>query len=724
MLLARSRNFARGCLSRRGACGSPTDDTVRFAAIRHRAGPRSNQGTDIICSLLVALALTTLATSSAHAQPWSGIIDSSRAIDWRVTPPGIQPGVIGGIPSASWPNCVTAACNTLFGGTVTPTTINSAIASAPANTVVRIPAGNYNLASGITFAGKSNVALRGAGASATVLKISGPVNCAWPSLVCLQGSSGAYEASPAGTASWAAGYAQGATAITLAGVSGEALAVGQLIALDQIMDHADTGGITQCEGNGSPSGSDGFCGGTGQTQGRADRGQTELKRIVDCRADHNTTVGLPCTTTTNVTITPGLYMNNWRAAQSPGAWWWGTLAETLQNAGLEDLTVDHIGDVAQSNITLFNAYNCWLRGVRVIHQSRESVTLWDTSHVTVRDSYFVASKFHQTTAYGIEALTVSDAVIENNIFHYITAPILSVSMGSVISYNYALGSVYDAGGGNLWSFPMFWTHTSGGGMTLIEGNQVGGPGAIQDPDAGNTPLYTFFRNHFRGRDESTVTTVQQAPLIIQRMARADNIIANVLGLSGFNTLYEYSNRTTGPAPVGQTGDGTHTIYELGTQGASTLQWDPVVWTSLLRWGNYDVATGTTRFQVGEVPTAGIPFVNGNPAPSCSPTCLGQIQAIPSLIYPSRPAWFATPWGTPAWPPIGPDVTGGNHPDPNLGGRAYQIPARLCYSNSPTDPAYSGVAPDRGVLAFNAATCYASATSAGMPPVAPSGLALK
>src|SRR5207249_125203 len=100
--------------------------------------------------------------AGAAGQLWSGIIDPSRAVDWSNSV-----GVSGGIPSGSWPNCVTAACDTLLSGSVSTETINSAIASAPTQTVVRVPAGTFTLTSTINFAGKSNVALRGAGADQT-----------------------------------------------------------------------------------------------------------------------------------------------------------------------------------------------------------------------------------------------------------------------------------------------------------------------------------------------------------------------------------------------------------------------------------------------------------------------------------------------------------------------------------------------------------------------------
>jgi len=64
-----------------------------------------------------------------------------------------------------------------------------------------------------------------------------------------------------------------------------------------------------------------------------------------------------------------------------------------------------------------------------------------------------------------------------------------------------------------------------------------------------------------------------------------------------------------------------------------------------------------------------------------------------------------------WPANGPDVTGGDVQ--GLGGHANNIPAELCYANSPVDPAYPGAA-DRGVLLFNATRCYPSANGPAPP----------
>src|SRR6266550_4021318 len=59
-----------------------------------------------------------------HAQPWSGIIDPSRAADWT------SPGVVGGIPNNRTTNCAT------LNPGATAAQINSAIASCQSGQVV------------------------------------------------------------------------------------------------------------------------------------------------------------------------------------------------------------------------------------------------------------------------------------------------------------------------------------------------------------------------------------------------------------------------------------------------------------------------------------------------------------------------------------------------------------------------------------------------------------
>src|SRR5206468_5948895 len=139
------------------------------------------------------------------------------------------------------------------------------------------------------------------------------------------------------------------------------------------------------------------------------------------------------------------------------------------------------------------------------------------------------------------------------------------------------------------------------------------------------------------------------------------------------------------------------IYNLGMSGWGGGSSDPLVATSLLRWGNYDTVNNAVRFVPAEVPTTGVPFVRGNPVPATQ-------TLPPSFFLTSKPSWWGTPWGNPPWPAIGPGVTGGNvvagsGPASTLGGHVYKIPARLCFENTPRDGANPW-------LLFNAANCYA------------------
>ncbi len=181
----------------------------------------------------LALAILIVWSAPVEAALWSGIIDPERAADWR------NAGVAGGIPNR------TAICQTLSPG-ASAAQINSAIAACPANQVVFLNAGTYNLTAGLIFNGKSNVTLRGAGPNQTFLKFSGTVGCVVGGTdLCITDGYSLYPLNPGGSASWSAGYSQGTTSVTLSNTNG--LAVGDIMVLDQLDDsNTDTGNIWIC----------------------------------------------------------------------------------------------------------------------------------------------------------------------------------------------------------------------------------------------------------------------------------------------------------------------------------------------------------------------------------------------------------------------------------------------------------------------------------------------
>jgi hypothetical protein len=117
----------------------------------------------------------------------------------------------------------------------------------------------------------------------------------------------------------------------------------------------------------------------------------------------------------------------------------------------------------------------------------------------------------------------------------------------------------------------------------------------------------------------------------------------------------------------------------------------------MRWGNYDTVNNGVRFVAGEVPSGLSSFANPVPGSQTLPA---------SFFLDSKPSWF----GTVPWPPIGPDVTGGNIS--GLSGHAYKIPAQLCYENVST------------YTSFNAGSCYGNGSGDTTPPSPPRNLRIR
>jgi len=606
---------------------------------------------------LVALLLIIATPSAARAQLWSGILDRSRAVDWS------QAGVVSSIPNR------TTRCATLSPG-ATHTQINNALAACPANQVVFLNAGTYNLSGGIDFmaAGVRNVTLRGAGPDRTFLVVTGGgAACGGMSAnICVRGSSGNWQGEPRGTANWTAGFTQGTTQITLSSVGG--LSVGQIIVLDQLDDA-------------SPSASGPFVTGacayqTGgcENMGRdGNRAQTQLVAIQAINGNV-------------VTISPGLHMTNWSASKSPGVWWWGGITETAVKDGIEDLSIDHSGSPALTGIALRNGYNCWVKNVRSINSNRDHVWLNGCAHCEVRDSYFFGTQRAVSTSYGVELFPASDSLVLNNIFQQITSPHLEgQSSGNVTAYNFMI-YMYQQLSPTFMFLGDAATHHGAAAMNLREG-QVGN-GLVYDLNHGTSNLLTVFRSRYLGTDTGAIENT--IPIEMNSFHRYNNFIGNVLGTPGYHNNYEYSN-----GPLGLKLTLARSIFELGFTRccggfSAGLDFDAASISTLYRWGNFDYATNTSRWNASEVP-AGQPIPNSHSLP-------------PSFFLSAKPAWF----GSVPFPPIGPDVSG----------NAHDIPAKRCYLNVMRGPADGTGSP----LTFNANSCYGS--SASVSPNPPQGLSVQ
>src|SRR5215469_11667143 len=139
--------------------------------------------------LIIALAVGTLGCagiSTGHIgdasdppsspQPWSGILDPSRAIDWS------SAGVPGGIPNRTTQCGPTVNASGDTSGAQDVSNVNTAIqnCNSQPNTVVQLGTGTFYVCGGITFGSPqnsygytnivNNVTLRGGGPLATILK--------------------------------------------------------------------------------------------------------------------------------------------------------------------------------------------------------------------------------------------------------------------------------------------------------------------------------------------------------------------------------------------------------------------------------------------------------------------------------------------------------------------------------------------------------------------------
>lgn len=604
----------------------------------------------LLCGVLLGVA--------ANAEAQQSIVSASRSVDWR------NVGIVGGVPER------TTICTTLSPG-ASASQINSAIQSCGSNQVVKLNAGTYNLSSGITFNNKSNVTLRGAGANQTFLVFTGAHACHGTSAdICLDSVDTNWRGGPSNTANWTAGYTKGTTVITLSTTSN--LSVGKLIALDQTDDSSDGGGIYVCSS--SACATDGDGGGL-----RSGRSQQQMVTVTAISGNQ-------------VTISPGLYMPNWSSGRSPQAWW---SSNPISKSGVEDLSADHTSSGAMTGFEFFNCNGCWVKGVRSIKAGRAHVHILQSAKSIVRDSYFYENRDHASSSYGIETYPSSDTLIENNIFQGVTAPrVLQGCSGCVISYNYSINNRYTAS--TTWLSHSDFLHSGGIDNVLFEGNV--GQGIYSDTFHGTHNFVTAFRNRYEGygKNGGTTTTGNTIPFPLNSFSRYFNIVGNVLGSTARHTNYESGPFSGGSYEL--------SIYVIGEgNGVSD---DQNVARTLLRWGNYDVATGSVRFQTSEVPSGLSSFANSVPS-----------QTLPASFYLSgRPGFWPS---SKPWPAIGPDVTGGNIA--NVAGHAYTIPAQDCYSsmNGPADGT-------GGVLSFNAASCYGAGSGSGggsssTPPAAPTSL---
>lgn len=630
---------------------------------------------------VLVLIFCVVSAPLAQAQNWSGIIAPSRAENW-----GANAGLPATLPdgettSSPWqPPTRSTICSTIstsnFAGMssssyVSPTALNNALSSCPAGQAVYVNPGNYYFSNDILL--HNSVTLR-LDPGTTIFFNGG-------NSIIFNSNGNAFN-----NATWSAGYAQGATSITLSSNSG--LVAGKsVLTLYQCDDSFS--GVPNCGSGGwSDNGGVTVC---------AVQPTCSLDSAGPAQAQNQVVLvtGISGSGPYNLTISPGLYMSNWSAARTPFASGGGG----TYGMGVEGGTINGVNQTSGILVGISNTYAGWIVGTRFIGGSNNEIQLGNGAKNTlIMSCYFYTSVNLQTLPESININQDSDSLIMNNIFQIGPGPYAEGgASGDVVAYNYARDG-YSNSGNETFMGNVTVGHDPGESFFLWEGNQLA---SIQDDSAhGSHNLDTTFRNLISADDPPYPTSSSVVARMEGGYARFMNDIGNVLG-SGNVSAYLVTANSGGGNPV----------FSVGAWANGPT--DSLAATTAMRWGNYDTVTKAARWcgnssdpgwsttcgSASEVPTSlssnAAPFQN--PVPSS--TTLPASFFMPVTAHPSGGtglSWWAVCTNYPTcsatqsqpFPPIGPDVTSGSVIGGyNYAGHAYDIPAAVAWKTLPIDTTY-------------------------------------
>jgi hypothetical protein len=340
----------------------------------------------------------------------------------------------------------------------------------------------------------------------------------------------------------------------------------------------------------------------------------------------------------------------------------------------------------------------WVKNVESDFADGDHLEILFGMHNTIRDSFFHDGFNHGpgTTDDAVKLNYKASAnLIENNIFwrQHSSLMVQWGASGNVIAYNYSTGNI--AGAGSNFLLEDFSFHGAHPVMNLFEGNIT--TKYEQDSIHGSSSHSTLFRSYSTGINKNVPPSDSRGalgtPLIensanlgfsMDNLTQLNNMVGVIDGsdylvttLSGISRAVAPNNSSNGAGPA---------CISVGFDSASTSSTTPNnADTTMLYQGVMDCNTGTFQWQNG-------------------------VQTLPPSFYLSaKPSW----WGSGAWPPIGPDVTGGNFTDwvnstaATARGHVYKIPALNCFNSSTSNGTTN-------VTTFDANICYGGAASIQLP----------
>ncbi|MGI0100233.1 MAG: glycosyl hydrolase family 28-related protein [Candidatus Micrarchaeaceae archaeon] len=593
----------------------------------------------VIFSILILVALVLVSNhinAMQHSNPAiyqpSGnttstpIIPANRLINWS------QAGIPGGIPSnyTLCANVKDPPYNAKGDGVSNDTSaIQNAIFACPNDTIVYMPPGNY-LVSFLII--NRSVALMGAGTSNTNLIFSSK-NLYIGSYNFYDGNVdvlGSKVGPPPSIVNWTGGFQKGDYNITLNSTSG--LHVGELIMLDELNDSSFVNSAGDepysweyCSRNetswyGAASGING----TGGFSRCAP--QIDVVKSINAAAD-------------SITLEIPVYYTHLASLNPQVAW---SKAPQVSYAGVENMSMHLKGQIG--GITTFWCKYCWVSNISIYNSTYYAV---EFSTMTYGNEFLNSLVFKalpypcSSEHYSVEMSTTSADLIEDNIFDQDCTPIVTAPGvgGVVIAYNYMVNSTQWNASQGYYAVPSseIAMHAVPSIYMLIEGNV--GYDVDLDNIHGSHAWDTVFRNKLSGYVFGRSNYGQQ-PIEIEAHNLYDNVLGNILGTFGVDTVYQ--------SPIGQAFSYFDYVYVLGywIKPDNLSQYDYNVPDTLIRQGNWDTASNAAVW---------------NPSiPN---------QSIPASLYlTSKPSW----WGNLTWPAFGPSPS---NPDILLNG---EIPAEVRY----------------------------------------------
>ena len=529
----------------------------------------------------------------------AGISVSAQVLPAGPLPLSRTPGGLG-----SWSSCVgvpggipyrTNIYATIAAG-ASVSSVQTAINNCPSNSVVYLSAGTYNWSSSLNL--KSGVTLRGAGPGQTIINCSVNNAIQMVGYTCMIFYSDA-TSSTVTRVNWTAGYTQGTNVITLSSTSG--LSVGKNIWFDQLNDQDTEAAGSDANVIATGTYSTPAYPGTGQ-----DRYQFQMNKVTAINGN-------------NVTLSEPVYMPNWTNTLSPQAWWESS-GTPMVWVGVEDMTINDTDSGGNdTGIWACGLYACWFRNLD-FHHYRYSTAIDASLRCEIRHCSISGPEIAGgTDVYGFYPKCGFGNLYVDNIANFSGSAFLIQSCACcVFAYNYTTNCQLRA---NFNLGPVYLAHGGNPNMLLFEGNW--GPAFGMDNTWGSGAYCTALRNRFTGTADSPLAPSGNIEAIdISITNRHMSVIGNVLGTTGYNTIYQETPTNCTDSPR---------VYWLGGSDNCGGPDDPVVRSTLLRAYNWTSATSTNGGIVLDGYTA------------------GQIPVSLYLSNTNKPSWF----GNLAWPPVDP-----------------------------------------------------------------------